>query len=537
MPMPSQSARWIALALWTTLWLLVPTAAPAQSTADHSQYEILQQPFASGPEVTKACLSCHTNAAQQIHGTIHWTWEYEHPLTEQTLGKRHVINSFCMGTASNWPRCTSCHTGYGWEDDSFDFSAEDKVDCLVCHDGTGTYRKFPNMAGRVNTEPKRWPPGHGPVWEPPDLTRIAQSVEAPGRKQCGDCHYYGGGGDGVKHGHLDSSLNDAPRSVDVHMSPDGGDFTCQTCHTAGSHQIAGSRYFTKPSDARGVVVPGQPDQTRGTCQSCHGTEPHDGPRGRRLNAHGDTLACTTCHVPTFARGGRKTVTWWDWSTAGRVDDDGKPLIIEDAEGYPRYHYKKGTQHWEADVVPSYRWYSGEIRYTLLGHRIDPSRVVPINRLSGDRTDPQARIWPFKIMRGRQPYDAEHNILGLPHLYGDDPDAFWKNFDWDKALRAGLLARNVEYSGQHDFVETEFYWPVTHMVAPAEESLSCDACHAPQGRLSGVPGVYIAGQTPERLTDRLGWTLVLVSLGAVALHGSARIVARVLRRLGWLKSGS
>ncbi len=43
------------------------------STADHSKFEELQQDFKSGPEVTQACLSCHTEAAKQLHKTTHWT--------------------------------------------------------------------------------------------------------------------------------------------------------------------------------------------------------------------------------------------------------------------------------------------------------------------------------------------------------------------------------------------------------------------------------------------------------------------------------
>ena len=43
-------------------------------TADHSEFDALQQDFTSGPEVTEACLSCHNEAAEQIHETIHWTW-------------------------------------------------------------------------------------------------------------------------------------------------------------------------------------------------------------------------------------------------------------------------------------------------------------------------------------------------------------------------------------------------------------------------------------------------------------------------------
>jgi hypothetical protein len=44
-------------------------------TTDHSRIEALQKDFRSGPEVTQACLSCHTEAADQFHKTIHWTWK------------------------------------------------------------------------------------------------------------------------------------------------------------------------------------------------------------------------------------------------------------------------------------------------------------------------------------------------------------------------------------------------------------------------------------------------------------------------------
>ena len=33
------------------------------TTADHSKFKELQREFTSGPDVTKACLGCHTEAA------------------------------------------------------------------------------------------------------------------------------------------------------------------------------------------------------------------------------------------------------------------------------------------------------------------------------------------------------------------------------------------------------------------------------------------------------------------------------------------
>lgn len=43
--------------------------------------------------------------------------------------------------------CAQCHAGYGWKDETFDFSNQDNIDCLVCHDLTGTYNKTPNSTG------------------------------------------------------------------------------------------------------------------------------------------------------------------------------------------------------------------------------------------------------------------------------------------------------------------------------------------------------------------------------------------------------
>ena len=85
---------------------------PTTSTADHGQFKELQVDFKTGPEVTKACLGCHNAAAKQLHKTTHWTWAYDNDLTGQKLGKKKVINNFCVATASNWARCTSCHIGY-----------------------------------------------------------------------------------------------------------------------------------------------------------------------------------------------------------------------------------------------------------------------------------------------------------------------------------------------------------------------------------------------------------------------------------------
>ena len=165
-------------------------------TADHAKHEILQQGFASGPEVTKACLSCHSEAAAQFHKTIHWTWLDPNAPAEERVGKAGLsINNFCIGLHGSYPRCTSCHAGYGFKDMSFDFSDQTKVDCLVCHEQTGTYKKFPAGAGNPVNKPMIFK-GNGKTYHPPQWNKVAQSVGRPTRKNCGTCSVL----DGIGHG-------------------------------------------------------------------------------------------------------------------------------------------------------------------------------------------------------------------------------------------------------------------------------------------------------------------------------------------------
>jgi hypothetical protein len=179
-----------------------PKPVKLNTTADHSKFKELQREFATGPEVTKACLSCHTEAAGQIHRTKHWKWEYVNPDTQQVLGKKHVINNYCISIATNEASCNSCHVGYGWKDASFDFKSEENVDCVVCHDTTGNYKKPSGLAGNVVTKDTEFPVGSGKIIKGIDLSKIAQKVGKSSRDTCGACHFNGGGGDGVKHGDL-----------------------------------------------------------------------------------------------------------------------------------------------------------------------------------------------------------------------------------------------------------------------------------------------------------------------------------------------
>lgn len=418
-------------------WANVPERLPH---TDHS--DLLPGPFESGPEVTKACLECHEEAAHEVTQTVHWTWESEPVLLPGrdepvTIGKKNQINNFCIGIQGNWTGCTRCHAGYGWDSADFDFSQEENVDCLVCHDQSGTYVKA----------------NSGLPSEAVDLAMAAQSVGTPTRQNCGGCHFNGGGGNAVKHGDLDSSLFYPSEDVDVHMGR--YDFQCVDCHKTENHQIGGHSIS--------VSVTGENEIT---CTDCHSENLH---ADERINAHTDTVACQTCHVPEGAVRDATKMNW-DWSTAGQD-------LPEDPHEYLKI---KGSFVYERNFMPEYYWFNGEANRYILGDKIDPNVPTVLNPLEGDITDPNAKIWPFKVHRAKQIYDPNYNILLQPKTVGEG--GFWTEFNWDLAAKLGAEASGIPYSGEYDFTETEMYWPLTHLVQPKESALQCSDCHSDNGRM-------------------------------------------------------
>ena len=397
------------------------------------------------------------------------------------------------------------------------------MDCLVCHETTGTYKKFPSGAGHPAQKTKVFK-GNKKTYHPPEWTKVAQSVGRPGRKNCGACHFYGGGGDGVKHGDLDSSLIKPDKHLDVHMGTDGQNFNCTRCHSTSEHHIAG-RIYTRPAveDKKSLI---EDDLTsKITCVSCHGRTPHQ--HNAKANDHTDRVACQSCHIPKYARI-NPTKMYWDWSVAGKMKD-GKPYTLKDDLGKPAYVTKKGAFRWEKNVVPEYFWYNGSIDHLTLKDTIDPSGEVVISKPGGDMTDAKSRIFPFKVHRGKIPYDKIGKKLVAPHLFPKDKTdkaAYWKGFNWNAAIRYGQAYLDLPYSGEYDFVETSYVFPITHMVAPKDNVLSCTQCHVKKtGRLAGLTGFYMPGRDHFAMMDWAGWMLVIGSFLGVTLHGLGRFFTR------------
>ncbi len=426
-----------------------PWAGVPQHPVHTSHADIIKGPFTTGQDVTKNCLTCHPEAARDIMMTTHWTWESK-PFTipgraePVTIGKLNQINNFCISAQGNQKSCTACHIGYDWKEKTattpvFDFTKSENVDCLMCHAQSGYAKgKYGNPADTVN------------------LLAAARSVAAPTRANCGKCHFDGGGGNGVKHGDLDESLNFPTQNLDVHMGKNN--FICTDCHVTKDHTVKGrivaDNFTVDPNE-------------QVSCTQCHAEDLH---KDERINQHVKSVACQTCHIPAFALKDPTKVSW-DWSTAGKdIGDD-----------HFTYLKIKGNFVYEKNVRPTYLWFNGNLaeRY-LLGDKIDPSKPTNIDKPAGDISDKAAKIFPFKLHVANQPFDTTYNYLLAPVTAG--PGGYWTTFVWDDGFKLAEQRMGLKYSGNFGFTQTNMYWPTTHMVQAKEDALQCDECHSENGRM-------------------------------------------------------
>lgn len=480
------------------------------SSVDHSKFESLQQDFKTGPDVTEACLECHNGRGKELIQTAHWNWSRDEFIPGKgvvSLGKRNILNNFCVGTRGSEATCTRCHIGYGFKDQHFDFTNEKNVDCLVCHDNTDTYRKEKGGAGFPKPSV--------------DLGYAARNVGLPTKENCGVCHFWGGGGNNVKHGDLDIAMLDCTKKTDVHMASDGLDMACIDCHTAENHQMKGKLYAISSEN-----------KDRATCVDCHSDAPH---KNQIINEHDLRVACQTCHIPHYAKE-NSTKMIWDWSTAGEVDENGNPKHWNDQDGNHKYLGIKGTFIWDDNITPEYTWFNGTAAHHLIEDKIDTANLpLKLNTLIGaycidqDTTNRKcSKIWPVKVHRGKQIYDPVNMTLIQPKLYDKEKGkgAYWKDFDWDKASKIGMDNIGMPYSGEYDFVSTEMSWLLNHQVAPKEDALSCKSCHSRNdGRLAALTDFYLPGRDRLAILDNIGIVLIILSIIGVIVHSVLRIIYR------------
>jgi octaheme c-type cytochrome (tetrathionate reductase family) len=475
--------------------LVYQNRADIETKVDHSQFEILQQDFERPQDLTAACLSCHNKRDDELMASAHWRWERE---SELPNGRGTV-------SIGNNGSCMRCHIGYGWKDKTFDFEDPTNLDCLVCHDNTNTYKKRKGGAGMPST-----PENATAEFPVPDYNYIAKNVGKPLKENCGFCHFHGGGGNNVKHGDLEEAMLDCSREVDVHMAKAGQDMSCNDCHLTERHNITGRAYSVSSEN-----------NNRATCEHCHTNKPHN---DKVIDLHNHKVACQTCHIPVYAKV-NPTVMYWDWSVAGRTDENGNPITEYDVNHKYSYLSIKGRFVWDDHVKPEYFWFNGTADHYLYGDTISEI-PVQINSLMGKYEDSDAKIWPVKVHRGKQPYDVITKEIVNVKVFAEKKGegAFWEDLKWDTAIQLGMEYAGRYYSGQHDFVSTEMYWPLNHQVSPKEQTLKCIDCHTrgEDGRLANLAGFYLPGRDYAKGVDYTGFILIIISIIGVVVHSLMRL---------------
>lgn len=265
-----------------------------------------------------------------------------------------------------------------------------------------------------------------------DLLKIAQSVKKPTRKNCGTCHFDKSKGADIRHGDLDKSLINPSREIDVHIG--GKNFNCTTCHTYKEHKISGA-------DSKGVK-----------CMNCHNEKTHKSPT---LNNHIKNVACETCHITEFAKE-EPTTIFVDWSKSSD-----KRFISS------------------SKVKPVYLWSDGTSKYYKEGEKIGNKSIPVLVSPNGNISDPKSKITPFKVVKGKLPFDEQNQYLIAAKFSGND--GFIKTGNIQAAAQKGMTEMNLNYSGNVSFIEAEMYVSVNHMVSPKTSALKCTECHGVKGK--------------------------------------------------------
>jgi hypothetical protein len=418
------------LFLAVLLFIIGGSLAPPCALGNHQS---LTGPFADARAVTEQCLSCHARQGEDILQSSHWTWERSRLIgTERrTFAKKTGLTTFAVSVTANPSRCMTCHISTTLLSGRHDPSAAADIDCLVCHDTTGTYQRV--LGAPVKSL---------------DLTRIAANVGTPRPANCLTCHGRECGLTGLRgHGGFDD---------DVHLHHNGAALSCQQCHPGkGKH------------DMQRRLVPDEKDPKHTGCIACHSSSPHS---RTQLNTHGTTIACQTCHIPVHGRTTPALVSW-NWLY-------GSGMTVDQYTRHPTPFLTTDGLTMATNLLPTYLWDTGGDRIYERGGRIEPERLTHL--LAPLPRDQTAQIRPFSVLLGTQLYDDRYRYLISPALTRAAP-TFFSDAGWDQIAAEGMNNLRLPFSGSLGFSTTASFRRLNHGVAPAAQALDCMDCHGKAAR--------------------------------------------------------
>jgi len=360
------------------------------------------------------------------------------------------LNAYCGNILGNWDGCKSCHIGLGIKPESAPASDAQlaNIDCLLCHQKD--YKRklvdgafVPDTANMTIT-----------------MDQAVQTVHAPLRDNCLQCHAKAGGGDAVKRGDLAlATANTGDSHFDVHMAVTGGDLLCQDCHTPQNHRFPG-----KGSDLRVTDL----DMPM-ACDSggCHSSSPHD---DDRLNGHTQRVACQTCHIPVYAKDANDTQA----TEATEID---RRWLKGTNNTSPPYHPVTLKAN---NLMPVYLHWNRYSDNVLLGDVMTMNPLTQTFETSvpdGEVTDPDSKLYPFKYKTSDYPLRiASNQLIAL------DTKVFFATADPHAATISGLVNMGFDANDDYVWVTTDTYQLLNHQVGEKADALGCTNCHLTTTRM-------------------------------------------------------
>ena len=405
------------------------------------------------------CLSCHTEAAEQMYASTHYQWQGDALFMAHGPQKQGKIaggvNSYCINILGNWESCGNCHVGLGAQPQATENPSQtqlENIDCLICHQKE--YKRI-----KINGQ---FVPDTANMTV--SLDEAVQTVHLPEKTNCLQCHAKAGGGDAVKRGDLAlASADTADVQYDVHMSTSAGDLKCQQCHIFRSHRFAGKGSDIRPTDLDIQIV----------CSACHTHKANNnGHSSSAINRHVARVACQTCHIPYYAKDANDSAA----SEATEVHRTWQSTASPAAPFHP-----SSTK--ANNLMPKYRFWNRYSQNYLLGDiaTYDASTGgYPTSRPEGyvDDSTTDSKLYPFKYKTAEQPrLDATGQLIAL------DTNVYFQTADPDLATSAGLV--NMGYVGNeaYSWIITDTFQLLNHQISPAAEALSCSDCHGNTARMN------------------------------------------------------
>jgi hypothetical protein len=291
------------------------------------------------------------------------------------------------------------------------------INCLICHDTTGTWQ--PEVQGT-------------------ELEKIVRTVGRPTARNCQTCH--------------DRQCGLTPDTgkiitADIHLQRH--QFTCQRCHPGNGHH----EFKRTLTNTTGHIK-------AGGCSACHTQAPH---LLSRLNQHTTLIGCQSCHIPEYGNNSPAVISW-NWLLS-----DSRETLYQKGD---KFFFDRGFILGQ-NITPLYLWDNGAEKVYTRGKKIQPEQTTLLQG-PGPRT-PVSKIMPFSVQYGIQLYDARYRYLLSPKLSMTEAP-FLQTGQRVLAIKEGMDAIQLPYSGQYSVTTTVGYRRINHGVVQSDKALDCMNCH-------------------------------------------------------------